>query len=136
MFCPHCGKESLVEANFCSACGTPRLAPTTAGPRIVRPRHPRMLAGVCAGFAIHYGWKVATVRILFAIFTCLTSGAGVLVYLALWILLPGCPLRPSPHQLRPKLPHLKSRARAMIKVRANPTKSPPLQLQKPCSQLR
>ena len=91
MFCPHCGKESIAESNFCSACGTPRLAPAAAGPRIVRPRHPRMLAGVCAGFAIHYGWRVPTVRVLFAIFTCLTSGAGVLIYLALWILLPDAP---------------------------------------------
>lgn len=96
MFCPHCGKESITEANFCSACGTPRLAPATPGPRIVRPRQPRMLAGVCAGFAIHYGWRVSTVRILFAIFTCLTSGAGVLIYIALWILLPDAPFAVPP----------------------------------------
>ena len=90
MFCPRCGKESSPEANFCSACGAPGV--TEPGfrtrARIVRPRHPRMIAGVCSGIAIHYGWSIPLVRILFAVFTCLTSGLGILVYIAAWVLIP------------------------------------------------
>ena len=92
MFCPRCGKEFAPQSNFCSACGAPaafHAAPVR--PRIVRPRFPRMIAGVCSGFAIHYGWSVPLVRIFFAVFTCLTSGAGLLVYLALWLILPDAP---------------------------------------------
>ena len=93
MYCSHCGKQSTQGANFCSACGAP------AGPRpaylqeskIVRPRYPRWIAGVCSGVAIHYGWNVAWFRILMVVFTLITGGSGVLVYLAAWILLPDAP---------------------------------------------
>lgn len=93
MYCSHCGKQSAQDANFCSACGAP------TGPRpgyvqdsaIVRPRYPRMIAGVCSGIAIHYGWNVALFRFLTVAFTLLSSGTGVLIYVGAWILLPDAP---------------------------------------------
>ena len=102
MFCTHCGNQSAPDANFCSACGAgavPQQIPYSQS-RIVRPRHPRMLAGVCSGLAIHYGWDIALVRILFAVSVCLTSGIGILFYLAAWIVFPDAlyalpPTRPS-----------------------------------------
>ncbi len=45
-----------------------------------------MLAGVCAGLADHYGWSRTTVRLLFVAFGLF--GAGELVYIVLWILMP------------------------------------------------
>ena len=89
MFCSHCGKELVAQANFCSSCGAALSNPgiyTRA--RIVRPRSPRMIAGVCSGFAIHYGWDLTVVRILFSVITFFTSGLGILVYIAAWILIP------------------------------------------------
>ncbi len=93
MFCPHCGKEIAPTANFCSACGaaTPPHVPIYIQPRILRPRHPRIIAGVCSGVALHYGWNLPLVRILLAVFTLLTSGLGILVYIAAWVLIPDAP---------------------------------------------
>lgn len=91
MFCPTCGKEYAAQANFCSSCGALIVVAhpnaSNRGP-IVRPRHPRMIAGVCSGLALHYGWDVALVRIVFAASTVLTSGFGILVYIAAWIIIP------------------------------------------------
>lgn len=93
MYCQHCGKEFMTPANFCSACGTPfvPVMPPYNQSRIVRPRYPRMIAGVCSGFAIHFGWDLSVVRIVLAVFTILTSGLGLLCYLAAWIILPEAP---------------------------------------------
>ena len=89
-FCPQCGKQFTPDANFCSACGAYALpAPQVlVTAQIVRPRHPRMVAGVCSGIAIHYGWDVALVRSLFAVFVCLTLSTGLIAYAVAWLLLP------------------------------------------------
>jgi phage shock protein C len=92
MFCPHCGKAFAPSANFCSACGAAAVPqPPPVQTRIVRPRYPRMIAGVCSGFALHFGWDPSAVRIVLAVFTVLTGGTGLLVYLAAWIILPEAP---------------------------------------------
>ena len=91
-FCPHCGNQVTLNANFCSSCGAVVLGtvppPGYAQGRIARPRSPRMIAGVCSGIALFYGWEIALVRILFAVCTVLTSGFGVIVYLIAWIVIP------------------------------------------------
>ena len=90
MYCPHCGKEFAAGANFCPACGKASAYPSDAyqPSRIVRPRVHRALAGVCAGFAMHYGWDLTLTRILFAVGTFFTFPLGVLFYLGAWIALP------------------------------------------------
>ena len=88
MYCPRCGKEFAPSANFCSACGAAAVPPPLNAIRIVRPRFPRRLAGGCSGFAIHFGWDLSVVRIVLVVFTILTSGIGLLCYLAAWIILP------------------------------------------------
>ncbi|WP_189171322.1 PspC domain-containing protein [Pilimelia anulata] len=60
---------------------------TTTRPRLVRPRHHRMIAGVCAGLAERFGLSRTTVRILFVL-SCLLPGPQFLVYLAMWIIVP------------------------------------------------
>ncbi len=47
----------------------------------------RLIAGVASGLAVHLGLKVSHVRIAFALLA-LFSGAGILAYAALWILMP------------------------------------------------
>lgn len=89
MLCLQCGHAFAPESNFCSYCGVAAQAPASLSlKRLVRPRHPRVIAGVCSGIALSYGWDANLVRILFAVFTFLTTGVGILVYVAAWLLLP------------------------------------------------
>lgn len=49
----------------------------------------RLLAGVCGGIADYLGWSPTAVRIAYVFFSILLTGfPGILVYLALWILMP------------------------------------------------
>lgn len=54
--------------------------------RLDRPRRGRIIAGVCAGLAEYYGWSRGLIRFLFVIFGLV--GAGELVYIVLWIVMP------------------------------------------------
>jgi phage shock protein PspC (stress-responsive transcriptional regulator) len=54
---------------------------------LVRPRRGRVVAGVCAGLARRFGTKPSRVRLLFVL-SCLLPGPQILLYLALWIILP------------------------------------------------
>jgi phage shock protein PspC (stress-responsive transcriptional regulator) len=54
---------------------------------LVRPRGGRVLAGVCAGLAQRFGMRPAMVRLLFVL-SILLPGPQVLVYIALWIIMP------------------------------------------------
>src|SRR5689334_582710 len=55
---------------------------------ITRPRHGRMLGGVCAGLAERWGASVGQVRLGF-VAGGLVFGLGVLVYVAAWLIFPG-----------------------------------------------
>ncbi|KJS57429.1 phage-shock protein [Streptomyces rubellomurinus subsp. indigoferus] len=55
--------------------------------RLARPRHDRVIAGVCAGIGERFGLTPWTVRLIFLL-SCLLPGPQCLVYLALWVLLP------------------------------------------------
>ncbi len=55
---------------------------------LVRSRDGRMLAGVCAGVAGYFGVDVTLVRVIWAVVSVLTSGLGVLAYLAAWAIIP------------------------------------------------
>ena len=94
MYCTHCGRPMEPAARFCSNCGaTVQFAPFAAPPiygQLTRPRYPRMVAGVCAGFALHYGWDLSLVRVITALAIVFT-GVGLFVYLAAWIIIPEAP---------------------------------------------
>jgi|ERR1700684_416663 phage shock protein C len=94
MFCTHCGKQLEPSSRFCPSCGAsinpaaPPFAdsfPSTG--KLTRPRYNRMIAGVCAAFALHYGWDLNLVRILTALFIILT-GVGALAYIIAWVVIP------------------------------------------------
>jgi phage shock protein C len=55
---------------------------------LVRSLNGRMLAGVCAGIADYFGVDVTLVRVILAIACVFTAGAGVLAYLAAWVIIP------------------------------------------------
>ena len=54
---------------------------------LVRPARGRMLAGVCVALANRFGVKPWQVRALFVL-SCLLPGPQILLYVALWIILP------------------------------------------------
>jgi phage shock protein C len=56
---------------------------------LVRPRQGKIIAGVCAGLATRFGISVTLIRVIFVIFA--VTGAGELVYLVLWMLIPKAP---------------------------------------------
>jgi phage shock protein C len=55
---------------------------------LVRTRKGRMVAGVCAGVADYLGVDVTLVRVIVAVVSVLTGGAGVLAYLVAWAIIP------------------------------------------------
>ena len=55
---------------------------------LVRERKGRMVAGVCAGIADYFGVDVTLVRVIVAVVSVMTGGAGVLAYLVAWALIP------------------------------------------------
>jgi phage shock protein C len=96
MFCTKCGKPVDPSSRFCPACGATVSAPQPPpgvypnSSQLTRPRHNRMIAGVCAGFALHYGWNLNVVRIITAL-VALFTGIGAVAYLVLWVIIPEAP---------------------------------------------
>jgi phage shock protein PspC (stress-responsive transcriptional regulator) len=95
MYCSHCGKPLDATARFCPACGAatqpfayqqPPVATAVRG-QITRPRYNRLVAGICAGLALHYGWDLSLVRVICALLIVFT-GVGLIAYLIAWIVIP------------------------------------------------
>lgn len=62
--------------------------------RLVRRRDDRLIAGVCSGIARHYGWSPLRVRVIYVAASVLSAAfPGILVYVALWLLMPLAPRR-------------------------------------------
>ncbi len=60
-----------------------------AQPYLRRSRNDRMIAGVCGGLAEYYGISPFRVRLLYIIISVASAAfPGILVYLALWFLIP------------------------------------------------
>jgi phage shock protein PspC (stress-responsive transcriptional regulator) len=70
----------------------PRAAPQNgSGPalkRLYQIREGAMLSGVCTGIAAYLNVDVTIVRILFVLFTLLTKGIGILVYVVMMLVIP------------------------------------------------
>jgi phage shock protein C len=98
MFCTRCGNKLDPSSRFCPACGAttnPAASPFATDPlyatgKLTRSRTNRMVAGVCAGFALHYGWDLNVVRVITALLIILT-GVGALAYIAAWVIIPEAP---------------------------------------------
>lgn len=56
-------------------------------PGLTRSRDNRWIAGVCGGLARRFGLSPGLVRLLFVL-SCLLPGPQVLIYLAMWIIVP------------------------------------------------
>jgi phage shock protein PspC (stress-responsive transcriptional regulator) len=59
------------------------------GRRHTRSFDDRMIAGVCGGIAEYFGWSSVRVRIVYVVGSILSAAfPGLLIYIALWFLLP------------------------------------------------
>lgn len=54
---------------------------------LVRPRHGKIFAGVCAGLARRFGVSPTLVRVLFVL-SFFLPGPQILIYLVLWVIMP------------------------------------------------
>lgn len=52
-----------------------------------RPRHDRMIAGVCSALGHRFGMSTNVVRLIFVL-SCLLPGPQFLIYILGWILIP------------------------------------------------
>jgi phage shock protein PspC (stress-responsive transcriptional regulator) len=66
------------------------MTTTASTPTLVRPRHDRIIAGVCSGLARRFGWNVTTVRVI-AILSIVLPGSQLLIYAICWAVIPNEP---------------------------------------------
>ena len=56
--------------------------------KLTRSTHDAVFAGVCGGLAEAFGWSPFRLRVVYVLATIFTAFAGLIVYLALWYLMP------------------------------------------------
>jgi phage shock protein C len=56
--------------------------------RLYRSRDERMIAGVCGGLGEYLNTDPTVIRILFFVIILISFGAGLVLYLAMWLIVP------------------------------------------------
>jgi phage shock protein PspC (stress-responsive transcriptional regulator) len=95
MYCVKCGSELPETAFYCMQCGTATgraPEPVRAEP-IMRSATDKKIAGVCGGLAKYLSMDPTIMRLLWLLLTFGLPPAGVLGYIAAWILMPMEPVR-------------------------------------------
>jgi phage shock protein C len=89
MFCTRCGKELEDRDRFCFECGTPTSkGPSPVHRRLTRTSAGKKIAGVCSGIAEYLGADPTMVRVIWLILTFALPPAGIIGYIAAWIVMP------------------------------------------------
>jgi len=84
--CPFCAEEIRAAAVKCRFCGS-MLGPRPGAGEWFREPEGKMIAGVCSGLARQFGVPATAIRLAFVVGTFL-GGWGLLIYLALWAIMP------------------------------------------------
>src|ERR1017187_3754032 len=86
MYCSHCGKQMDDTARFCAACGAASPVAFARAPlpgQLTRSHYHRMIVGICAGLALHYGWDLSLVRVIAVLALFVSCGTAMLAYFAI-----------------------------------------------------
>ena len=87
--CPYCAEEIRAEALRCSHCGSWIDEGNPLRHEWYRSPDGK-IAGVCAGLAEQFHVSVTLIRLLFVL-AALFGGTGLIIYVALWIVMPKRP---------------------------------------------
>jgi phage shock protein PspC (stress-responsive transcriptional regulator) len=89
MFCTRCGKELEDRDRFCFECGTATSkGPSPVQRRLMRTSAGKKIAGVCSGIAEYLDADPTMVRVIWLILTFALPPAGIIGYIAAWIVMP------------------------------------------------
>ncbi|MBI4466941.1 MAG: PspC domain-containing protein [Acidobacteria bacterium] len=90
MTCYNCQKEIVEGSRYCYHCGAAQK-PLTPPPGVRKPlrrsRKHKVIAGVCGGFAEHFGLDVSLMRVIWLLIA-LFGGGGLIAYLICWVVVP------------------------------------------------
>ena len=59
--------------------------------KLTRSTDDAVFAGICGGLAEQFGWSPSRLRVVWVLATVFTAFAGLILYLALWYLMPKAP---------------------------------------------
>jgi phage shock protein PspC (stress-responsive transcriptional regulator) len=102
MLCPYCRTENRPGATRCASC-TSWIMDRPPVREWTRARDGVWVGGVARGLANRFGLPVVALRLAFVLTTILGFW-GLVVYLALWVLMPLEPLLLPPAPERPREP--------------------------------
>jgi len=90
MFCTKCGVELEERDGYCYQCGTAtgRAVPPRGNTRLMRSRYDRKIAGVCGGMGKYMDMDPTLMRVLWLLLLFALPPAGLIGYIAAWIVMP------------------------------------------------